>query len=276
MTRIAVIRAPFDPVCEKEIKAALEIQRAGFDIAVLIPDEEGILSRDQRMRLLKRALQPYRKAAAARQFDTIHVGNTVVFSLEGAEEEEALVRTGRFDKAARGIRKILAEEGMYLEQITDANCRPHRAAHSRSVAEVCRRLARAHHLDEFQAWKAGMLHDLTKSWDDERGRKLLEVYEPDKLSLSPKIWHSFTAPVWLRQVMGIQDKEILHAIRHHTLGTGNSDLDRILYIADKTEPLRGYDSSYEIAVSEKNLKEGAALVLSESKKYLREKEGINV
>ncbi len=276
MMKIAVIRAPFDPVCEKEVKAALDIQRSGFDLAVLIPDEEGVLPRRKRLELLRRALQPYRKAAAALQFDTEHVRNTVVFSLECADEEEALARTGRFDKAARGIRKILAEEGLYLEQIVDANCSPHRAAHSKSVAQVCRRLAHAHHLDEFQAWKAGMLHDLTKSWDDERGRKLLEVYDPGRLKLSPKVWHSYTAPVWLKQVMGIQDRQILQAIGHHTLGTGLGDLDMILYIADKTEPLRGYDSSYEIAVSEKNLKEGAALVLSESKKYLREKEGIDV
>ena len=92
MMKIAVIRAPFDPVCEKEVKAALDIQRSGFDLAVLIPDEEGVLPRRKRLELLRRALQPYRKAAAALQFDTEHVRNTVVFSLECADEEEALAR----------------------------------------------------------------------------------------------------------------------------------------------------------------------------------------
>jgi nicotinate-nucleotide adenylyltransferase len=68
---------------------------------------------------------------------------------------------------------------------------------------------------------------------------------------------------------------VLNAIWHHTLGDGQSDLDRILYIADKIEPTRGYDTSAELALSLKNLKQGAQLVKARQQSYLMEKEGIH-
>jgi nicotinate-nucleotide adenylyltransferase len=48
----------------------------------------------------------------------------------------------------------------------------------------------------------------------------------------------------------------------------------ILYIADKTEPTRGYDSTKEIALSMKDLAVGFALVKQEAAEWLK-KEGVN-
>lgn len=267
MRKTLLLTGGFDPASETEIQNALAYSRKGYEV-YLYPEEAGILPLLKRLKLLELAVKPYRHLHAG----MLNADEEVSF--RDFAEEEAEIRTGCFNKAAHGTRKMLAEEGLYFEQIVDARCKPHRAAHSRSVAALCVELAHAHHLDEAQAWKAGMMHDITKKWDDEEGRRILSIYDPDKLDQNPRIWHSYTAPVWLRTVLGMHDAVILKAIYSHTLGFGRSDLARILYIADKCERTRGYDSEAEIAIAKKSLKEGAALVLAESKKYLKETQGI--
>lgn len=266
MRKAVLVQAGFDPISQKELEEAVSYGKKGYEV-YLYPKEEGVLPLLTRLSLLELAVKPWRH---------LHVGilDAETVELTDWKEQEAEIRTGRFDKAAHGIRKALVVNGYYFNQIVDARCKPHRAAHSRSVAALCVELAHAHHLDERQAWLAGMMHDVTKRWEDEEGRRILTIYDPEKLDQNPKIWHSYTAPVWLRSVLGMHDGKILSAIYAHTLGFGRSDLARILYIADKCERLRGYDSEPEIAVAKKSLKEGADLVLRESKKYLKETQGI--
>ncbi len=259
-----IVTAPFDPITQAELQwIRTKRTQLNADRIVVKPIGEGTASLTQRQAMVKRAIAPYRHlslSAAASEPILLVLPSELL-------NEEQQVREGRYDRAARGICTMLAECGIYFEESVNALCRPNRAAHSRSVAAVCRELAHAHHLDEEQAWKAGILHDITKAWSDEAGRALLEVYEPDKVSLSPKVYHSFTAPVFLKTVMGIQDEAILHAIRTHTLGDGHTALDQILYIADKIEPTRGYDTRKEMALAEQDLNVAFKLVLKEAEEY---------
>lgn len=269
--KIFFAEAPFDPVSVREMDQILACLRSYRpDRIILKVSDAGTLDRSQRIRLLKAAVKPYRKLTVSDDCPQ----KAQILEIDASSEET--VRNGRYDMAAPGIRRILIDECLYLETTLDHMCSPHRASHSRAVAEVCRDLAHAHHMDELQAFRAGLMHDLTKGCSDEYNRRITAVYAPDMLGISPKVWHSFTAPVYLHRYMGLRDRRILKAVWHHTLGDGTSPLDYILYIADKTEPTRGYDASHELEVSRRSLQEGAALVLSESKQYMREKEGLNV
>lgn len=264
-----IVVAPFDPITEQELRWILRRRNElHADSVIVKPNGEGIASLAQRQEMVKRAIAPYRHLSL---HGTVREPQLLVLPEELLSSEK-IVRQGRYDKGARGIRKLLAESGVYFVESVNALCKPGRAAHSRSVAQVCRELASAHHLDAEQAWKAGILHDITKAWSDEAGRAFLQVYEPEKVSLNPKIYHSLTAPVFLKTVMGIQDKAILHAIRTHTLGDGHTDLDYILYIADKIEPTRGYDTRKETALAKEDLKAAFELVMKEAEDY-RERRG---
>ncbi len=264
------VKAPFDPVSEAEIRHVLVLAKSGgYGRIFLKAEGEGVLSEAKRTELLKKAVRPWRRLRAARKKTSGEV-----LRLDPLFEKE--VREGRYDLAAHGIRRILIEEGLYLEATVDAMCSPHRAAHSRSVAAVCERLAKAHGMDAAQARKAGMVHDLTKGMPDEYNRNIVRVRAPEILPMSPKVYHSYSAPVWLYGHMGLRDRKILKAVWHHTLGDGSGPLDHILYIADKTEPLRGYDASKQLEAAEKDLAAGAAMVREESRQYLKEKEGIDV
>ena len=254
----------FDPITAQELAYIRQLRRKrNWDRLIVQPDEEGILPAAQRLELLRRALSPYRRLSACPS-ERAEGGLRLPAAME---EGEAEVRGGRYDKAAPGIRRILAESGIYLEETVRSLCRPRRAEHSLSVAKVCMTLARAHHLDVHRAWLMGCMHDLTKAMSDEEGRKLLAVYEPDKVGLDPKVYHSFTAPIYLRQKMGVTDPVILGAIRAHTLGTCRNDYDRILYIADKIEPTRGYDVTEEMNLSLADLRAAFDLVYREAEAY---------
>lgn len=264
-----IIRASFDPVSKASLQQVLALRKEhGFNRIILEVTEKGILPQNERLALLKKAIRPFRKLSARKETKEEALDCTERFS-----EEEACIRGGHYRNAASGIRRDLAEQGLYLKETVAACCKPKRAGHSLSAANVSKELAEAHGLDGHKAWMAGCMHDLTKAWSDERGRAFLEIYEPDKVELDPKIYHSFTAPVFLKTVLGVEDEIILNAVRNHTLGTVKNDYDRILYIADKIEPTRGYDVTKEMDLSRKDLRAGFDLVYHEAEQYRRKIDG---
>ena len=67
-----------------------------------------------------------------------------------------------------------------------------------------------------------------------------------------------------RATFGIEDSEILDAITYHTTGRGNmTDLDKIVYLADKIEPARTYtDLSEMIKIAPTDLDAAVKLCLN--------------
>ena len=264
------ISAPFDPISQKELEAILQIRRQNPSRRVVLWCETaGHAAYRTRVNWLKYAVKPYRKLTVS---DLPITEKDGMIRLDDALiDSERTVRQGAFRKAAKGIRRELAESMEYLEAIVDAHCKPNRAAHSRSVAACAKMLAECHGVDPLLAEKAGYLHDLTKAWSEEEGRAILEVYAPEIIPLAPAVYHSYTCPVYLQTVMGIQDRALLDAVREHTLGTCRSDLSKILYIADKIEPTRGYDVSKETALAKRDLDAAFRLVVLEGEQYRERK-----
>ncbi|MBE6128217.1 MAG: HD domain-containing protein [Erysipelotrichaceae bacterium] len=261
-----IVTGTFDPVSQKDLEYLKQYRKENNvkDLFVSV-SREGILDRYQRQKLLEKALRPYRH---------LHVCTQEGEPVPAFDEDR--IRQGNFRFAADGIQKQLIEDNCYLDQIVDHMCKPNRAAHSRRVAEVCVHLAKVHHLDEKKAYRMGMLHDITKKMSDEEGEKILRIHDPERLSISPKVWHSFTAVYWLKENMGLYDPVVLNAIYYHTLGDGKGAYDHILYIADKIEPGRGYDTTRQMKAAEADLASAAAMILEQSKAYILAKEGIHV
>lgn len=267
-----IVLAPFDPITEEEVRFVLSlVKKRHLKAAGLLPWGEGVLDRKSRSELVQAAVLPYRRLYTA---ESIERDDEVIAIEDTSSEEKA--RSGCFYLCCRAVRNMLNENGYYYEEIARQHCNPHRFTHSLGVAATARGLAEAHHLDGDRAYRAGLLHDVTKALSDEEGRAIIARYKPEWLDISPKVWHSYTAVVFCKQNLDLQDQEILHAIEHHTIGDGKTDLDRILYIADKIEPGRGYDTSKEMALSLKDLRAGADLIREESRKYIFEKEGVHV
>lgn len=186
----------------------------------------------------------------------------------------SMIRKGEaLDALPKAVRRYMGAHGLYIEELVRQHMSEHRYLHSVSVANLCVELANCHHLDPRKAYVAGMVHDVCKQDSYESQQIWMKHHLPELLQESPAIWHGYLGAYYAKHTLRIQDKEILNAIFHHVKGRNQNEYERILYIADKLDPSRGYDSSYQIEVSKQDLKKGFELVRQEQTQYL-EKEGV--
>lgn len=97
---------------------------------------------------------------------------------------------------------------------------------------------------------AALLHDYAKFVSKNDFEKIIDQYHLDSIILdnSPKLWHSLLGPYIIQNELGINDQEILDAIRYHTLGSLNlTPLAEIIYLADYTDETRE-DEYYQEAI----------------------------
>lgn len=117
-------------------------------------------------------------------------------------------------------------------------------AHVRATAALARELAEIQGVDPDRAELAALVHDIADHYADRELLALAEQYEIE-VSLTearvPKLLHGPVGAELLRREWGIEDEEILEAVRHHVSGHRFlSRLGKILFVADKLEPSRDH------------------------------------
>ena len=112
--------------------------------------------------------------------------------------------------------------------------------HVNRVVVEARRLAHQHGADEERAVIAALGHDLYRGHVPD---KLLAEAEVASLAVSneersqPILLHGPLGAVLMAERYGIVDEEVLAAARHHTTArAGMSQLEKLLFVADKIEP----------------------------------------
>jgi predicted HD superfamily hydrolase involved in NAD metabolism len=141
-----------------------------------------------------------------------------------------------------------------------------RYGHTLRVADTAERLARVHGLDPDRTRLASLLHDAARETEPEEFLRLAErwnvpVGEPERQS--PKLLHGPVAAELARRELGVEDEEVLEAIRAHTTGRpGMGPIALALYVADKIEPARDYPSVGRLRkLASENLREAATEAL---------------
>ncbi len=143
-----------------------------------------------------------------------------------------------------------------------------RFVHTVNVAEEAKRLARIWGADCEAAYLAGMAHDIAKEIPFAEAFAMLKAYgynpDPDE-EKSPSLLHAPLAAYIAEDKFGVKRREVLDAIRYHT--TGRCDmtlLEKIIYVADFTEPGRKYPQAKEVRdIADENL-ERAVLVQADA------------
>ena len=166
----------------------------------------------------------------------------------------------------------IEEMKLYLK----SNLKENRYIHTLGVADTAKKLAKLNGISEEKAETAGLAHDVAKNLSKD---KIKEMMQENNIVLSeveennPNLWHSIVGPIEAKNKLGIEDEEILDAIRWHTTGKINmSILTKIIYIADMIEPERdfeGIDSLRKITF--RNLDEGVYYGLNSSIEILLER-----
>ncbi|MCM1386463.1 MAG: bis(5'-nucleosyl)-tetraphosphatase (symmetrical) YqeK [Bacillus sp. (in: Bacteria)] len=118
-----------------------------------------------------------------------------------------------------------------------------RYEHTLSVAYTAASLAMVHEADVESALTAGMLHDCAKCFS---AKKLISLCQKNNLPVSDiemqnptALLHAKVGSFLAHEKYGIDDEDILNAIKYHTTGRPDmSRLEKIIYIADYIEPGR--------------------------------------
>ncbi|MBQ0008962.1 MAG: nicotinate (nicotinamide) nucleotide adenylyltransferase [Firmicutes bacterium] len=147
-----------------------------------------------------------------------------------------------------------------------------RLNHSIEVANLTYKVAKVNKLEPIEKYFfAALFHDLGKTYknDDENMISLMEKHYPDYLDLPKFAYHQFIGELLAKRDFGIEDPEILDAIKFHCTGKANmSALGMVVYACDKIEPTREFDSTWLINACMKNWKVGFLTTLEDNKKYL--------
>lgn len=126
----------------------------------------------------------------------------------------------------------------------------YRMIHSLEVAKSAVYLAEKYGGDSEKMYLAGLLHDILKEADREEtffcvkkyGIKLTKLEE-----VTPKLWHAIVGAEFIRNELGIEDDEIITAVRYHTTGRADMTLsEKILFIADFISADRVYNGADEM------------------------------
>ena len=120
-----------------------------------------------------------------------------------------------------------------------------RFIHSLGVRDEAVKMAKKFGADEEKAYIAGLCHDCAKGLKINEQIELCKKYgidlDENLMSCTPVIHAPLGAEAAKREY-GISDTEILDAIRKHTTGSKYMTLlDKIIYVADMTEPNRDFD-----------------------------------
>lgn len=127
----------------------------------------------------------------------------------------------------------------YINNWLKKNLSEKRYTHTLGTANCAKELATKYNLNPDKAYIAGLLHDCAKCFSNE---KLLEIIKEhlhveECEMLNYKTLHAPVSAYIAENEFDVNDKEILSAIRWHTLGKLDmTDFEKIVFLADKIEP----------------------------------------
>lgn len=129
-----------------------------------------------------------------------------------------------------------------------------RFRHTMGVAETAKKLAGLSGVQPGKAETAALLHDIARDFSEDHIWQMCQIYNinTDEVEKKlPDLLHGKIGAWMARDSYGIEDHEILDAVRFHTTGRKNmSVLEKIIFVADMIEPERsfpGVDKLRELA-----------------------------
>jgi len=151
-----------------------------------------------------------------------------------------------FYGAGEDLRGLSVEE---LEKAVVRLLKPDRVAHVLGCRQAAVSLARHYGVDETDAARAALLHDITKALDGPLQLTLCRKYGRilDEFSqANPKTLHALTGAMVARRIFG-EKEAVVKAIESHTTGKADMNLlEAIIYVADYMEPNRDFPGVEEL------------------------------
>lgn len=141
--------------------------------------------------------------------------------------------------------------------------------HTEGVAETAAEIARRHDLPVKRCRLAGLLHDCAKELVSPSLEELVErgAVDVDGFTLrTPGLHHTVLGTWRAREEFGVEDTEVLEAIRYHSHGAcGMGTIAAVIFLADWIEPNRSFAERETLAQQSRTDLEGALLATAAAK-----------
>ncbi|MPM42798.1 hypothetical protein SDC9_89469 [bioreactor metagenome] len=154
-----------------------------------------------------------------------------------------------------------------------------RLVHSQGVSEIAVVLAGRYGVDRDKARLAGILHDCareipTQNLVSEALNRLLDIDDIERQE--PVLLHAPLGAKLAEEIYGVRDKEILDAIKKHTVGgLTMSRLAKIIYLADFIEPNRDFSGVDKLRqIAETDLDKAVLAAYDHSLEYIIKQRGL--
>lgn len=150
-----------------------------------------------------------------------------------------------------------------LESFMKDNLTESRYAHSLGVQEMASHLAEIYGADVEKAEFAGRYHDIAKCFDQKTMDEYVRRYDlPEALIGNKSLAHSKVAAEILKNEYGVDDEEVLDAVRSHTTGRREmSLLEEIVYVSDAIEDNRNYPQLKALQKQAETDLDGVSLII---------------
>ena len=151
-----------------------------------------------------------------------------------------------------------------------------RYSHTKRVVKKAKQLAKLYNAPIDKVKIGAYLHDIAKFYKVEDMAELIGNKYPEvnrEVYRNGQILHGFAAAEIAEKELGIEDTEILDAIRYHTVGKENMSLTaKIVYLADAIEDARDWFGVVKARkLAEKNIDTAIIYELDKKIEYLIKK-----
>ena len=197
-----------------------------------------------------------RKQEMEQEGHTVHLLQNQVVDISSTQLRRMLVFQCAAPFLPRGVEAYIHQQGLYdtgkdlkglpmeeLEKVVISLLKPSRVKHVLGCRDTSASLAEKWGVDQTDAARAGLLHDITKALDGPLQLTLCQEYGTildDFSKRYPKTLHALTGSLVAERIFGENDA-VVSAIRSHTTGkAGMNLLEKIIYVADYMEPNRDF------------------------------------
>ena len=192
------------------------------------------------------------------RFNKLEIYNNQLIDDVIEYNKEIIIDKHLLEKQDKKSMHVICDNLYYFEDIIKTMMDTKRYNHTIQVAILASKFAKKHKLNYKKGYLMGLLHDCSKQAED--NLEIMNKYYKEYVHLDKGIYHQYTGVYYCKKYFNIKDKDILNAILGHTTHTDNSLYGMILYVADKAEITRNYDTTNYINTTMNNLYKGYNLV----------------
>ncbi len=196
-------------------------------------DEEGWWEQEQREFFTR-----FGKKFARVEYNGADVSSTKIRVLAGAG-----MRLNEF--LDENVESYIAQN--YLYEIKNAKAalaleKENRRAHSVRVAQLAAKRALSLKISERKAITAALFHDCGKNLSPDSPYLDGFTLPREGGDVPSSVYHQYAGAYVAEKHFGVDDEDILNAIRYHTSGRANmSELEKLIFLADMLEEERSYE-----------------------------------